>query len=90
MVIRESHNGIHYYADEGAERLTYKSKLYNLKFWRHSKLRADQLASVEKANGYYAIVRKIKFHKGGMFENKKDLPHVLNLYGVYTRKCKKE
>lgn len=87
-MIREPHNGIYYYAATGAKHAVYKGNIYDLRVWRQSRFRADQMANTYRyGKGYHVIIRKIAFHRGGMFK-KEDGPYTIYRYGVYTRPAK--
>ena len=83
--IKESHNGIWYYADPGAESVSYKGRKYKLLLWRNHYRGALQVASANRAKGTSIIVRKIAFHRGGINHDVGGKWTIYG-YGIYGRK----
>lgn len=88
-LMREPHNGIFYYAEPGAKTAIYRGNRYELWLWRDTLAGARHMAKVGgPTSGTTAIVRKIAFHKGGMFR-KDPGKFTIYRYGVYLRREKK-
>jgi len=89
VVIREPHNGVYYYADKGAESVSYKGSVFDIVVWRGSLPGARALARAHN-NAYRGtvvgphlwIVRKIKLHAGKAL-NGSMKKHTITIYGVY-------
>ena len=90
VVLREPRNGIYYYADISNKFITHADHKYQLLFWRETEASAKQLADahktlhVKKQSAPDAIVRKVVFKKGGLYESV-PVEKTITCYGVYGR-----